>query len=281
MNAGLTTGTDFLKEAVRKHFGSYYQNPAIKIDQELDKDLNWRPSIQFQVQKHLTILAEVSENPYPQILSLRGRDIVDLNFPISIYSVCPEEAYLAKIAEARKLIEHGFGLLTVTSDGSVQRVSSCIPLIQRISEVDFNSEIKGLSAGVRRRLREAFERYQSSAPSGTADIAEVLEGFILKAGRDAVKKGWLSKGDVIAGKMAATLDAMAASPQIKGKAAAIGGARAYIAKYRNAGAHFPKNKTQAAIKYRDCRHGFLDGLKQVSSFSSAMKELGLTGGLAN
>jgi hypothetical protein len=282
MVAGLTSGTDFLKESAKAYFSSYYQNPPIKVDQELDRKLNWTPSLQFKLQDHLTVLAEVSENPYPQILQMRRMDIVDLNFPISVYCICPEEAYLANHGhtEAKKLIEHGFGLLTVSIDGTVQKISSCIPLIQRISEIDFNSEIKGLTPIVRRRLREAFDRYQISAQSGTADIAEVLEGFILKAGRDAAAKGWLRRNQAQPGQMAATLDAMTATPQFGSVIAPIGGARAYVHKYRNASAHFPKNKTQAAIKYRDCRHGFLDGLKQVSTFSKAMKGIGLTGGLA-
>ncbi|MEM8541428.1 MAG: hypothetical protein AAGF25_10785, partial [Pseudomonadota bacterium] len=152
MNAGLTSGTDFLKDSAKSYFADYYQNPTIKIDQELDRNLNWTPSLQFKVQTHLTVLAEISENPYPQILSMRRMDILDLNFPISVYCVCPEEAYLTSggHSEAKKLIEHGFGLLTVNSLGAVQRVSSCIPLIQRISEVDFNSELKGLTPTVRR-----------------------------------------------------------------------------------------------------------------------------------
>ncbi|UXX81779.1 hypothetical protein [Roseovarius pelagicus] len=283
MVSGLTSGADFLKDSAKLYFANYYQNPPIRVDQELDRNLNWTPSLQFKVQTHLTVLAEVSENPYPQILSMRRMDILDLSFPISVYCVCPEEAYLAHQghSEAKKLILHGFGLLTVSSNGAVQRVAGCIPLIQRISEIDFNSEIKGLSPTIRRRLREAFDRYQASAPSGAADIAEVLEGFILKAGRDAVKKGWLQRSDAQAGQMAKTLDAMVAVPQFGSALAPIGGARAYVAKYRNASAHFPKSKIQAAIKYRDCRHGFLDGLKQISTFCKAMKGLGLTGGIAS
>lgn len=280
MVVDLTLGTEFLKEAATKYFADYYQNPPIKIDEEIDKKVNWTPSIQFKVQDHLTILAEVSESPYPQILSMRRMDVIDLDIPISVYCICPEEAYLTMHGDAKKLIEHGFGLLTVNAEGQVQRVANCIPLIQRISEVDFKSEINGLTQAMRRRLREAFDRYQGSAPSGAADVAEVLEGFILQAGRDAVKKGWLNKADAQPGKMAATLDAMGAVKQLQGAVAAIGGARAYVAKYRNASMHFPKNKKQAAIKYRDCRHGFLDGLKKISDFRTAMKNAGLTGGLA-
>lgn len=283
MVSGLTHGTDFLKNAARDYFARYYQNPPIKIDLELDRNFNWRPSLQFKVQKHLTILAEVSETPYPQILNMRRMDILDLEFPVAVYCVCPEEAYLAQQghADAKKLIDHGFGLLTVAPDGTVQKVSSCIPLIQRISEIDFSSEIKSLTPTVRRRLRESFDRYQHSPPSGTGDIAEVLEGFILKAGRDAVKKGWIDRKDAQPGQMARTLNAMTSAPQFLDSLAPLGGARAYVAKYRNASAHFPKNSAQAATKYRDCRHGFLDGIKQISTFSKAMRSKGLSGGLAS
>lgn len=196
-----------------------------------------------------------------------------------MFCVCPEEAYLANQADAKRLIADGFGLNTISQDGQAQRRSNCIPLIQRISEEEFRNEVKGLPPKIRRRLVEAYERYQHSAPTGVADVAEVLEGFILKAGREAARKTWINAGATRPGQPAATLDAMQGSTQFGAAMAAIGSARGYIAEYRNTSHHLPKNNAQAAKKYRECRHAFIDGLKRICSFRNAMRDRGLSGGL--
>ncbi len=279
MDGGLTSGVDFLRDRAKDYFSEYYQNPPIKVDEALASNLSWKPTLQFKIQSHLTVLAEVSETPYPAILHMRRTDIMDMTTPVSVYCVCPEEAYLNDQSQARKLIEQGFGLITVDSHGQVERRANCIPLIQRISDAEFHSEIKGLTPLIRRRLVQSFEKYQNSAPAGAADIAEVLEGFILKAGNEGVKKNWLQRGDVRAGQTAKILDAMTSATEFQTAKAPIGGVRAYISSYRNLNHHFPKNQKQAAKKYKDCRHAFLDGIKKVGEFRVAMKSLGLTGGL--
>jgi hypothetical protein len=199
--------------------------------------------------------------------------------PIEVYCGCPEEAYLANQSDAKRLITHGFGLVTVAEDGRVHRRSGCIPLIQRIAEQEFKNEVRTLPPVIKRRLVEAFERYNNSAPTGVADVAEVLEGFILKAGREAAKKGWIDAKAAKPGQPAATLDALQAAPQFIASMAAVGSVRGYVAEYRNTSHHFPKNEAQAARKYRECRHAFLDGLKRVCSFRNSMRDRGLSGGI--
>jgi len=126
---------------------------------------------------------------------------------------------------------------------------------------------------------EAFDRYVHSPPTGVADIAEVLEGFILKAGREAAKKNWIKSNDARPGAPAATLDAMQVASQFGASMAAIGSVRFFVAEYRNTSHHFPKNAEQAATKYRECRHAFLDGLKRVNAFRNSMKDRGLSGSI--
>ncbi|WP_205287599.1 hypothetical protein, partial [Luteibacter jiangsuensis] len=59
----------------------------------------------------------------------------------------------------------------------------------------------------------------------------------------------------------------------------IGTAGGGRSQYRNTAHHTPKSKEQAAKKYRDCRHGFLEGLRKIPLFRNAMRNLGLSGGL--
>ena len=279
MGNDLTTGSQFLVDRTKAYFASHYHNPSMKFACAVDKGLSYSPSIQFKIHSHLSVIVEVSETPYPTILSLRRTDIEDLQIPIAVFCSCPEEAYLNDQANAKRLIAHGFGLVTVAMDGQVQVRSTAIPLIQRISDTVFKAELKDLPAGIKRRLVEAYDRYIHSAPSGVADIAEVIEGFILKAGREAAKKGWIAAKFANGQTPASTLDAMQAATELAPSMAAIGSVRGYVADYRNISHHFPKNQQQAAVKYQECRHAFLDGLKRVNSFRSAMRARGLTGSL--
>jgi hypothetical protein len=277
---GISSGLEFLITRARAYFAQIYQSPPFHVSEALDSALNWQPSLHFQVNDHLTIICEASESPYPLIFKMRRLDVLKLNRPIAVYCTCPEEAYLSNQAEAKELMNDGYGLLTVDQQGNVQKRSGCIPLLQQINDGEFVSEIKKMPRKMRTRLAEAFERYKNNAPSGSADIAEVMEGLILKAGREAANKGWIPASQAKPGAPAATLTAMQNSAQFQSSAAAaVGAAQAYISMYRNVNHHFPKNKVQAAQKYRDCRHGFLEGLKKVAFVRDSFKNLGLTGGL--
>ena len=113
------------------------------------------------------------------------------------------------------------------------------------------------------------------------DITEVVEGMVLKAGREAASstRQWIRPNEAKPGFSAGTLDALSNAPACAPARAAIGGVRGYIDQYRNTSHHFPKDKRQSYIKYRDCRHAFLDGIKQIQRFRLSLKNIGLSGSL--
>ena len=276
---GLSSGDEFLIASAKSYFTETYQNPPLAVAAPLDKNLSWVPTLSFKIHSFLIVAAEVSETPYPLILRIRRHDIQKIHIPIAVYCICPEEAYLKDQASAKALMNDGFGLITVAADGTTQRRAASIPLIQQITDTEFALEIKGLPYFLRRRIAEAFDRYKFSAPSGTADIAEVMEGLILRAGRDAAAKKWIANADAKAGSPARTLGAMDGASEFNNARAAIGAAQGFVNMYRNTSHHFPKDKKQAARKYSDCKHGFVEGIKKICLFRTSMRLLGLSGGL--
>lgn len=279
VSTSLSTGLNPLIDGAKGYFKKAFQVENIHVGEEVDKTLNWVPSLYFKQNDNLTVICEASEGPYPMIFGMRRLDILKLEMPVSVYCVCPEEAYLAQQADAKRLMNDGYGLLTVDAIGNVQKRSACIPLLQQIMDEEFNREIKGLPQKIRTRLAESFDRYKHSAPSGSTDIAEIMEGLILKAGREAAQKTWIDSGDAKPGQSAKTLLAMQNSAQFQSVAAAVGAAQAYISMYRNLNHHFPKNKKDAAKRYRDCRHSFLEGLKKVVFVRESFRKISLSGGL--
>ena len=246
--------------------------------------MGWIPALQFVLNEHLSVLAEPSEETaYPRIFRLRHAEILNIPRPIAIYAVCPLEVSLKtdQQEEIGNLEEHGYGLLVVARDGSVSRRFSAIPLVQQLPIEEYKNEIRSLPTKLRRRIAISFDNYRHNPASGVTDITEVVEGIVLKAGREAAAttRKWISRGEAKPGYSAGTLDALAKSTDCAPARAAIGGVRGYIDQYRHTSHHFPKDKRQAYVKYGDCKHAFLDGMKQIKRFRVAMKNIGLSGNL--
>lgn len=271
----LTSGTEFLQTGAVKFFQEQYQKPEIHLQKPINPDLNWVPSFHFRIHDHLLLAVEVSESVYPMILSLRRVDLEKLQFPIAVYSVCPEEVYVRDQAEAKRLMSHGYGLITIDANGAATRRASSIPILQQIHREEFHHELHGLPQKYRQRLARAYEAYCQNAPHGVSEITEIMEGMVLKAGQAAAKRTWIQNNQVKAGQSAATLGAMQKTPQLGSCAAAIGGAQSYISVWRNTSHHFPKNPRKAAQKYRECRHGFLEGIRQIKAFRESMRAVGI------
>ena len=119
--------------------------------------------------------------------------------------------------------------------------------------------------------------YRDSPVNGVKALSELLEGMIKKAGQDAVNKGKISSAASQA--PAATLldDLHREFPSAR---AAIGGARKYLNECRNPVHHWPTSKKASYLKYADCRHHFLEGLRTLQTFRKSMKNAGLSGILA-
>jgi hypothetical protein len=277
---GITTGTEFLLGAARAYIAQTWQPRDVRINEPFDKDLAWTPSLSFSQNKHRRVIIEVSDKPYPKILAMRHAALLNLDMPIAVYSACPERAYLKHQTDAKELVRAGYGLLTVDDQGNVMARHHASPQIQLIPTFERDNAMKEIPQVLRARLAESFLKYEGDPPSGTSDIAEFMEALVLKAGRDAYKKGWIDKKHTKPGAPADTLKAMQQVPQLGAASAPIGAVQNYISSYRNVAHHAPKNAKQAAQKYRDCRHAFLEGVRTIPRFRTAMKNAGLSGSIA-
>lgn len=253
------------------------------VNQELHKDLAWTPALRFVIHEHINVFVEPSESgPYPRILERKYTDVLHFPQPIAIYAVCPEEMILTSVqrTEMRRLEAHGFGLITVNQEGRAHREFSASPLVQVIPKAEYKAEIEVIrNKKIRQRIGETYEDYNGKPVNGVKSLTEVLEGLVTKAGNDAVRKKYLKKADLGNG-AANDLDALHDTKQLKSARAAIGGVRSHIKEYRNPKHHWPANKKKAYQKYSDCRHAFMDGIKHIQRFRTAMRAVGLTGNLS-
>lgn len=278
---GLTSGEEYLRDAARTYFEDIYEKPDMHLNSQLHLELEWTPALRFTVHEHINVFVEPCESgPYPQIFSLRSSDVRGFPQPIAIYSVCPEDMTTSpeQRRDLKRLEADGFGLITVDSYGRGKRVLSTIPLVQIISTSEFKREITGLPKKIRQRVSEAYEDYCTKPVNGVKSLSEVVEGLAQQAGSDSVKQKHLSHAQ-IGNSVASTLDSMHGVNAFLPARAQIGGIRSYIQRYRNLSHHWPRNKRRAYQKYSDCRHAFLEGIKQVHEFRRAMRTVGLSGNL--
>ncbi|MFN3747125.1 MAG: hypothetical protein ACK4SJ_00400 [Sphingorhabdus sp.] len=277
MADGISSATHFLRDAVKAHLKASYDNPPIKEDEEVHAELGWKLTLHCPINNYV-IVVEASEKVYPAIFRMRRAEMMQVQVPMAVYCACPEEAYLADQKEAQSLEKHGFGLFTVNAAGQVTKKFAAIPIVQHITENEFNEDIKHLPAPVRRMAKLSFETYRGNSPGGVASLSEVVEGMLMKAAKDAVKKSWISKNDA-KGALANVIVKLKDASQLKNANVALSGAQTFVSRYRNATHHFPSNKKKAHIKYRDCRHGFLQGLRTLQELHDAMKTAGLSGSI--
>lgn len=278
---GLTSGEEFLRNAAKSYFEDIYEKPKIYVHEELHKDLPWNPAFRFVVHDHINVFVEVSEtNPYPQIVQMRLADVQQFPEPIAVYAVCPEEMITKpkQRAEMKDMQAHGYGLLTVNANGQVHREFSACPLIQVIPKAQYKSLINGLPKAIRQHVSQAYEDYSAKPVNGVSKVTEIIEGLVEQAAVDAINKAWISR-TTLGNSVADELDAMYQLQQCKNARAAIGGVRSHYSMYRNLNHHWPKNKKKAHEKYTDCRHGFMEGLRNIKQFRDAMKKIGLSGNL--
>jgi len=278
---GLSSADDFLIDAGERYFKATYVNPWMRRNESFG-EVGWAPSLQVEIHDHHMIVCEVSSaRPYPQMLALRGHDVMMVQIPTSVYCICPEAEFLRPEhqEEVKKLVAHGFGLITVDAHGSAMVRHSAIPLVQRIAEDTFRSEVKSLPPKLRRKVSQCFDSYKKNAGSGVHELAEVIEAVTYRGGLDGVKKTWLDRANVRPGYSANTLDAMHECPQMHDIRAEIGATRGYISSARNPSSHFPKNKKQAFQKYHSCRENFLAGIKILKDLRASLVKKNLSGGL--
>lgn len=271
---GLEPSVQPLSKAAHAYFVGQRmaRTAAIKIDLEINRNISWRPTLWFKGGGHTIVAVEVSPDmPYPMALKINSNSISHAELPITVYAACPEDVFLTKQKEVKELQSHGFGLLTVDSVGSVTKRFGGAPLVQHIPEDDFRKEVKDLPQSIVRDLIEAFELYNNKPTAGLAQVGEIVEAATNCAKKAVIKKGWTTE-PTMGNSLANCLNCMLNLTQLDNAKAGIGRMRSFVSEYRNTAHHAPKSQKAAYERLSECRHGFLEGIKSLQSFTQQLKK---------
>jgi hypothetical protein len=260
-----------------KYCKSKYGKKGFRVQQELEANLEWRPTIQIQSSKFETLAIEIAENLHPAILKTVSYDLLHnfANRPVVVYVGCPLTTYQAdeRHRVANQLRMRGFGLFTVDDLGSVIEQIPGIPIIHHISSEEVRASTKDLPPSVRVKVERAYDVYRMRSYQGLQDVAQVVEALVFGFAINCQKAGWIASAG---GNVADVLDSLYSSAEnkLKGQRAAIGMARGFIKFYRNISSHPPKTTAKAAELIRSCRRGFLSALETATALTNAARACG-------
>ena len=221
-DSDLTTGVEELRAPVRKLLKDEFAAKAIKDDSEIDASIRYTPNLQFRKSNFTTVVVELSEGPFPEILEMRHTAITDFDAPIEVYAACPAEATRTTAGEKEiaRLTKQGFGLIVVDETGAAEVRHACSALKLRVSRSEFDAAVGSPPKSVKDRLQEAYRAYQTSPAGGLDQVCDLLEALVARAHADCLKKGWLAQNQAT-DKTATQIDHMVALNQLGPARAAL------------------------------------------------------------
>ena len=277
----LSPAQQFFSDSARRFFNDQF-GVEVKLTDAKEK-LNWNPSMWFATQTNVTYVEVTETVIVPKIAQLTEPEINQLDVPISIYVVCPEDLFLAKETQSKikAAVSRGYGYITVDEDGECMERYPAVPLIQIQNEATIKARIKDIkNASARRKAKAAYMRYKQDPKNGVHDLCEVVEAAITAISKKA--ESLTSNNGAVwlpVNTHKKTINDQVAeignSPQLKSQMAAFGTGHGFYSRVRNKTNHAPRSKKAAARRTRELKSDFILGLDTIDALANAARNLGL------
>lgn len=253
---------------------------CLRLEQAFSDKVNWTPTIQLKTSATELLLVEVAESLYPAVFSIAYAQIINEEAmrPIKVYQACPLTSFQAdkKHEQVRRLKSHGFGLITVDEQGTVDIQFPASVLIHHVSDKKFEETVKGMPMDTKSALVKAFEVYRTDANQGLQHAGQVVEALIHLIASQCHARGLMASYKET-DKASAVIDKLYASatPSLADQRASFGGARSFMKLGRNASSHPSKTVKQAQEKAVLLREGFESAIRVCGQLCVVRKSLRL------
>lgn len=245
---------------------------SIKNERAISSSIQWTPTFHFCSNNYSIVAVEVSELIYPESLKIGAHEILQANQPIGIYGACHHEIFLRKKEQIKikTLRNHGFGLLTVDSDGNVTEQFSAVPIHQYISEVNLEEMVRRLTPRLKVAFRSAHRSYRTNISQGLQEAGQIVEAIVISMARSSVSSG-VCASSILNRLAAGMIDEL--YDQYNDHRAALGAARGFIRQYRNVASHAPRSKKKAMERINLCKTGFIEATSVSNALVNTMRGL--------
>ncbi len=248
----------------------------IKYLQEINPDIGWRPSMQYEGSQNTKFIVEISEEiaaPYSSA-KMAHSEILNSTELIAIYSISSEATYLnlKNQTDVKKFKQQGFGLYTFDLEGNITLRFNATPLLLHISKKHFDEILEKAPQGCKTILRNSYKIYQDDPPSGVKNISEIIEAIIKDLAEQASKKEYLDEKEtkeLIKATLAEKIKILMNCQKFS-DVPALGGIQSFVSQYRNSSSHSPDDSTDIDNKYRKCKEGFLSAMDLICNLDKQM-----------
>jgi len=246
---------------------------GLRKEEPIDGSISWRPTYFLKPSRFEIIAVEVDDKIYTEVLKSAAHDIGNFDHPITVYQASPLDVFQndPRMARIGLLRDHGFGIITVDDEGNARIQHTAQPLAQNILPTRFESDLSGLTQSLKIAFRAAYVTFQTNVGQGLQQAGQIVEGMIGSICSQAEANGTIATS---AGSLADKIDLLYQSNHFRQYRGTLGGVRSFVREFRNTASHAPRSAKEAAEKIRNCKDGFLTGLRLAKQLREDMQRAG-------
>jgi len=182
---------------VRSFFDDDYGLRSIKVEESVDDDVNWRPTISVNTSDHHLLCVEVTDGAYTSALDHAVVQVMTKGLPVRLFIAFPSDESVDAdkvLATFRTASDKGMGIIEVRKSGKcvVRRNAMRLSLaaVRRV-------ERKALSRKYRQAFSDAESTFLNGDPAkGCSRVYDELEALSKRLGVRAEKLGWWNPGSL-------------------------------------------------------------------------------------
>lgn len=180
-----------LAEAAKKYFAAEMGLSHFKIEEQIDPNVEFRPTLNCHSKDHYFVCIEVSESAWPHKNTLDAfvLDCKNRGLPVKLYVVIPTGIKDSELgAKLKRAHSNGVGVVELGLTGTGHSYQEALPL--SLTGVRPNNAAE-FPAKYRAALRAAESTFCNGNPSkGCGEIFDLIEGLCRKLAKKTKGKGF-------------------------------------------------------------------------------------------
>lgn len=182
-------------DKVRSFFYEDYGLRNIRVEEAIDDDVNWRPTVSGDTSDHHLICVEVTDGGYTSALDNAIVQLMTKGLPVRLFIAFPSDKSVDSdkvLATFRTASDKGIGIVEVRTSGRCNVRQNAIKLsLAAVRRIDRPS--------IARKYRQAFVDAESTflngdPAKGCSRVYDELEALSRKLGVKAANLGWWNPG---------------------------------------------------------------------------------------
>lgn len=184
-------------DKVRSYFDKDYGLKNIKVEESIDDDVNWRPTISGSTSDYHLVCVEVTDGGYTSALDNAVVQLMTKGLPVRLFVAYPSDDSVDSdkvLATFRTASDKGIGIVEVRSTGRCVVRQNAIKLsLAAVRRIDRPS----LAKKYRQAFVDAEATFLNGDPSkGCSRVYDELEALTRKFATRAAKLGWWNPGSM-------------------------------------------------------------------------------------